>query len=195
MFNQFFFVIRHGLLLDRIHPVDTPEITIGRSERNTLRLPHEAVSRSHALIERSERGFLIRDLRSRNGTQVNQCVVESRLLQEFDVVRIAPFSLKVFLNRERAEADAVAEEDAPDESTQSFDFEPNPAEVREELKRRLIPSLHRVYDGLMDGHSEKDIVRLSGLCKNTVHCYVGRIYDALGVHSHSELMAQCQRGR
>lgn len=187
MFNKFFFVIRNELQFERIQPVEAPKITIGRGHDCALRLIHDAVSRAHALIERSERGFLIRDLDSRNGTQVNQRVIGSHLLQEFDVVRILPFSLKVFLNRERAEADA----DAAEESTRSSVFEPSPTDTREELKKQLIPSLHRVYDGLMDGYCEKDIVRLCGLRKHTVHSYTKRIYEVLDVHSHAELVAKC----
>ena len=191
MFNKFFFVIRHGLQLERIHPVEAPKITIGRSDDCSLRLVHYGVSRPHACVEQTERGFLIRDLSSRNGTMVNQRVIESHLLQEFDIVRIAPFSLKVFLTREHAEADAEASED----STRSLIIEPSSTDIREELKKRLIPSLHRVYDGLVDGYCEKDIARLCGLSKHTVHSYVKRIYEILDVHSHTELMDKCRDRR
>lgn len=181
-------MIHNESSFDRIHLVEARETIIGRDEDCDVRLIHDAVSRTHAPIEWSEHGFQICDQRSRNGIKVNQRVVESHLLQEFDVVRIAPFFLKVYLDRERAQADA----DAAEESTRSSVFEPNPTDMREKLKQQLIPSLHRVYDGLMDGYCEKDIVLLCGLRKHTVHCYVTRIYKALKVHSHSKLMAKCQ---
>ena len=186
MFNEFVFVVRLEGMFDRIHPVQAPKITIGRSEDSTLRLIHYAVSRPHAFIERTERGFLIHDLGSLNGTKVNGRSIDQHLLREFDVVCIGPFSLKVFLNREAAESDARPS----DESTRSSALEPLATDLNEELKKQLTPSLHDVFDGLMDGYSEKEIVHSGRLRKSTVHCYVGRIYKALNVHSHSELIAK-----
>ena len=190
MLNGFFFVVRHGGVFDRIVSIETPEIIIGRDTGCGLRLVHDCVSQTHARLERTECGYLIRDMESRNGTLINRrLVIDSHPLQEFDVVGIAPFSLKVFLSREGAQADAKPSED----STRSLVFDPNPATIREELKKQLPPSLHAVYEALMEGNTEKEIARHCGLGLSTVHYSVRRIFEILNVHSHPELIAECHK--
>ena len=192
MFNRFFFVIRYQGLFDRIVPIEAPEIIIGRGLHCGLRLVHDGVSRTHACITRTDCGYAIRDLGSSNCTLVNQRNIrDPHLLHEFDVVRIVPFSLKVFLNPEAAEADAAT----LDESTPSSAPASTVIDQREEMKQRLHSSLPSVYDALMDGCVEKDIRRIHGLKRTAAHYAIRRIYKALDVHSHSDLLAKCTRQR
>jgi pSer/pThr/pTyr-binding forkhead associated (FHA) protein len=71
------------------YPLDAPVVTIGRSRSNDISLEDSRVSRHHARIVRDERGFLIEDLNSRNGTRVDdRAVRDSAALTDGAVVRI-----------------------------------------------------------------------------------------------------------
>lgn len=64
---------------------------IGRSSDCDVVLPKRQVSRHHAEIERDERGYLLRDLGSKNGTFVNgqRVVGEPHRLNDGDEIQIA----------------------------------------------------------------------------------------------------------
>ena len=71
------------------YPLDAPVVTIGRSRSNDISLEDSRVSRHHARIVRDERGFLIEDLNSRNGTRVDdRAVRDSATLTDGAIVRI-----------------------------------------------------------------------------------------------------------
>ena len=64
-------------------------LTIGRSDDNKLVLQDDRASRHHCVIEPRGGDFLIRDLKSRNGTKLNNIpLAEPASLQNGDVVRI-----------------------------------------------------------------------------------------------------------
>lgn len=63
---------------------------IGRGPDCDLVVEDRQVSRHHALIRRTESGFVVEDLGSRNGTHVNGAAVKSPVaLQDGDVIQIA----------------------------------------------------------------------------------------------------------
>jgi DNA-binding NtrC family response regulator len=62
-------------------------LTIGRDHTNSLSLTDEFVSIRHARVEQKPTGFLLRDLRSRNGTFVNGARVFEALLMDGDRIR------------------------------------------------------------------------------------------------------------
>ncbi len=68
-------------------------ITIGRDPQSRICLNDPHVSNDHAVIERQESGFLLRDLESRHGTLLNGAPTSSALLQQGDEIRIGPFAL------------------------------------------------------------------------------------------------------
>jgi len=68
-------------------------VTIGRDTRCRICLNDPHVSNDHAVIERREGGFLLRDLESRHGTLVNGAPTTSAVLQQGDEIRIGPFAL------------------------------------------------------------------------------------------------------
>lgn len=51
--------------------LDKPEVSIGRELRNDLILDDPRVSRGHAVLRRTDTGYVLRDLGSGNGTYVN----------------------------------------------------------------------------------------------------------------------------
>jgi DNA-binding response OmpR family regulator len=68
----------------RIRHPDAPEIqiewhrdsiSIGRDQQNDIVVNHPLASRRHAVLERDEQGYAIRDLQSTNGTYVNGEVI------------------------------------------------------------------------------------------------------------------------
>ena len=69
--------------------------TIGRGPGNDLVLPSLAVSRQHAEITRSEDGFYIRDLGSRNGIVVNDARMESGRLEPGTLLKLGDIELRL----------------------------------------------------------------------------------------------------
>jgi hypothetical protein len=71
------------------YPLDSGVVTIGRSRSNDISLEDARVSRHHARVVRGDRGYLIEDLNSRNGTRVDdRAIRDSAPLAEGSVVKI-----------------------------------------------------------------------------------------------------------
>jgi predicted component of type VI protein secretion system len=86
------------------------KVTVGRSEEADIQLVHPMVSRRHAEMELAEDGsFLVRDLASRNGTVVNDDLIQDRACHAGDavVVQIGPYMLRL-VTRAAAEGDTLA---------------------------------------------------------------------------------------
>jgi DNA-binding NtrC family response regulator len=66
----------------------TEFVNIGRGADNTIALDDSYASARHARIEQKSYGYVVRDLRSRNGTYLNDTQVMEALLREQDVLRI-----------------------------------------------------------------------------------------------------------
>ncbi len=90
-------------------------VTIGRLANNTLVLDQEGVSRQHAVVERVEGVWHVRDLGSRNGTRVNGARVECRRLEHGDVIQVGRNEIR-FASPEAAVArPGPAQRDSDDE--------------------------------------------------------------------------------
>ncbi len=61
--------------------------TIGRDPDNEICIPSVEVSRKHAVVKLTEAGYLLTDLKSRNGTFVNDEKIMQRVLADGDEVR------------------------------------------------------------------------------------------------------------
>ncbi len=68
-------------------------LTIGRDPENHIVVSDEFTSGRHMRIERKPAGFLLRDLRSRNGTLINGTRVFEALLNEGDRIRVGTTEL------------------------------------------------------------------------------------------------------
>ena len=66
----------------------TSLITIGRSKSNTIYISDKKASRKHAMVERIDKKFLIRDLNSKNGTYVNNVKIMEMILNPADTIKI-----------------------------------------------------------------------------------------------------------
>lgn len=69
-------------------------VSIGRKKGNNIIIDNPAISSSHAKLDYLEEGFLLSDLRSKNGTMVNgEPVDTSRWLKDGDVISIGRYML------------------------------------------------------------------------------------------------------
>jgi serine/threonine-protein kinase len=70
-----------------VHPIKDESVTIGRDRSCSIVLGHPAVSRRHAIIIVTDSTFLLEDLKSANGTYVNNTRVERASVKPGDIIR------------------------------------------------------------------------------------------------------------
>ncbi len=75
-------------------PILKDVIVIGRSEENDVVLPDQSVSRNHARITKEEKGYILTDLGSFNGTKVYGKSIQSIRLKNNDQIKIGKIMLK-----------------------------------------------------------------------------------------------------
>ena len=74
-------------------------MSIGRSKDNDVILADQTISRNHANIMQTNEGYLLTDLGSFNGTEVNEESIQSTLLRHNDQIKIGHTKL-IFLTKE-----------------------------------------------------------------------------------------------
>ncbi len=78
------------------HLAEGDETVLGRSSESDLVLPDKFTSRRHALITRTDEGYVIEDLRSHNGTRVNGKRIDGAVaISDGDVVELSCFVISV----------------------------------------------------------------------------------------------------
>ena len=80
----------------RIFRVTSTDIKVGRSDDVDLVLPNVSVSREHARIYVTERGWRIIDLKSRNGVLVNGEMVTKKRLKNGDQIQLGKYLLVLY---------------------------------------------------------------------------------------------------
>src|SRR5215216_3846817 len=70
------------------------ELTIGRAEQSDIPLADPGVSRNHARVVREGDDFIVEDLRSTNGTEVNSQPIRRRRLANGDMLKLANSTLQ-----------------------------------------------------------------------------------------------------
>jgi transcriptional regulator with GAF, ATPase, and Fis domain len=93
-------LVLSGPLKDSTIPLSEGEITIGREASNGIAVTDPSVSRKHCLLSGQDGRFRVRDLDSRNGTQVNGAVVEEQWLQHGDEIAAGDSSFLFLLEDE-----------------------------------------------------------------------------------------------
>jgi Protein of unknown function (DUF3662)/FHA domain len=78
----------------RTWPLAASELTIGRAEQSDIPLADPGVSRNHARVVREGDDFIVEDLRSTNGTQVNGQPIRRRRLANGDLLKLASSTLQ-----------------------------------------------------------------------------------------------------
>ena len=90
--NVSYLKIIKGANAGKFIPLENDRIFFGRHPSCHIVLEDGAVSRQHAQIVESHGSFYIEDLRSRNGTQVNEIdILQPTMLQVGDVVRVCEY--------------------------------------------------------------------------------------------------------
>src|SRR5262249_37960412 len=79
--------------------IPTPKCVIGREKEGVhLTLNNDAISRKHCVIITTENEVLVRDLKSRNGTFVNdERVADEAVLLSGDVLKIGPLEVELLI--------------------------------------------------------------------------------------------------
>jgi len=78
-----------GPNMGRRHSLATDTIILGRGEATDIRIDDNSVSRSHVKIESADEGYYLHDLKSLNGTFVNDRPTRgAQLLRDGDYIRI-----------------------------------------------------------------------------------------------------------
>ncbi len=77
------------------HLAGRASVTFGRSPEADISIPDPKVSRIHAEIKPWDGDYVLKDLRSRNGTFVNGVRAEIAILKSGDVIRIGPTEFQV----------------------------------------------------------------------------------------------------
>jgi two-component system cell cycle response regulator len=86
-----------GDSLGRRYILDSPEVTIGRSSTTGIVIPDASVSREHAKCIAVGNSIEIEDLKSSNGTFINDQRVEGRRsMRDGDILRLGSILLKFF---------------------------------------------------------------------------------------------------
>jgi len=78
----------------QVYPLSGAKLSIGRSDQSDIALADPGVSRNHARIVREGDDFIVEDLQSTNGTEVNGQPVRRRRLANGDVVKLANSTLQ-----------------------------------------------------------------------------------------------------
>lgn len=100
------------------------KITIGRSEDNVVRIDAKNISRRHAVIEKTDQGYRVRDLDSRNGIHLNAGRVKSAILSKGDVLKIGPVYIYI--------------EEVPDVQVEpEMELQSVPVEDKEEVRSKI----------------------------------------------------------
>jgi transcriptional regulator with GAF, ATPase, and Fis domain len=123
---------------------------IGRDPQNDFSVQDSSVSREHCVIVREAGGFFIRDLRSHNGTLVNDLPVKDQLLAHRDCISIGHTVLR-FLMRD----DVVFEEPAKTrtisilaDKSSFLTASPAAADLQALLRvSTMLHSFHAIYRG------------------------------------------------
>lgn len=187
MSEELWLVIRRESVLERIHHVVADTTLMGRHESHPICLVDGAVSRNHAVIRKTPKGFLLEDLGSKNGTLVNGRLIQRQLLSPLMEIQIGPYRLLALSNPKDADENAGI----PDDETKTSPGATLQVAMIQMRLDHLTPAQRRVYDCLMEGASEKQAATGLHLSIHTVHSHIKVIYKVFSVTTRAELLAFC----
>ena len=96
-------VVIHGDSIGQKYDLDVKVLTIGRGRDNDICVNHRSVSRNHVEVHVDDRGAQLKDLRSTNGTYVNDEAVGNVYLRDGDRIKVGRTVLK-FISGSNVEA-------------------------------------------------------------------------------------------
>jgi general secretion pathway protein E len=181
-------------------PVEVDPVTVGRHPECTIHLRDDRISRRHCSVEPCEGGFLVRDLRSRNGTKVNGVRVAERVLRSGDVIEAGPLWMQFIdpaeapVRRRHTPDFAVASEAAHDRATLDVDLREVVGPVRTDYEQRL----QQIIEGSPDrtfGLDQLGLVDTRGVTVHAAASSGGEESGAESVRVLKLLLLACFRAR
>ena len=157
--------------------LEAGRLTLGTDQANDLALPADpTLSRLHAVLERYEAGWCVRDLDSRNGTFVNgQRIWRERPLRPGDELRVGATRL------------VYRSDQPPGGGTGTQASEPPPELTRRE--REVLLVLCRTVLGgaaFTEPASIREIADALVVSEAAVKQHLAHLYDKFGVHGGGE---------
>ena len=95
-------VIIKGPNIGDIFLINKSKFTIGRNPESDIFLDDITVSRKHAILEKIDKDFIIKDSGSLNGSYVNGQIVENSILKDSDRIQIGKYIFLFFCHRKKA---------------------------------------------------------------------------------------------
>jgi transcriptional regulator with GAF, ATPase, and Fis domain len=109
-----------GPLKESTFALPAGEVSVGRDPQNLLCIDDPSVSRRHCIFSQDDSGIKVRDLESRNGTQVNGTSVQEQILKDRDQVSIGDSSFLFLTVEEPVEENQYAVEFHDEEPAQTI---------------------------------------------------------------------------
>lgn len=106
-------------------PLPMPQFLIGRDPRCNLRPSSDSVSKLHCAVLQRKEGVFVRDLKSSNGTFVNNDRIHGEVkVKDGDLIRVGPLVLAIKI--QVAEGEAVSPSETEEDQAVSWllDFSP-----------------------------------------------------------------------
>jgi len=128
--------------------LDKEVVFVGRSQGNDIRIRDDAVSRRHLKIFSVESCYFIEDLKTKNGTMINDEALDagfSRLITENDRIRLGSTVIRldgIGVNR----PPITVEEIEPHASEKAEELDPPKAYRGEERRSRIFKEMNFIYD-------------------------------------------------
>jgi pSer/pThr/pTyr-binding forkhead associated (FHA) protein len=154
---------------------------VGRAQTCDLVIPHLSVSRCHAELSVTGTTLAVQDLKSHNGTYVDENRVEASEVRPGQLLRFGSVTFLITSSAPGGAASADAETQSLSRAQDS---------IRAEFEQaNLTEAQRRVFELLLEGLSEKQVGARLKISPHTVHNHVRKIYLAARVGSRPELLA------
>ncbi len=143
----------YGDCVGKEYCLSSGRMLIGRTRRCDIRVDGDSsVSRKHASIEKKDGRFLLQDLKSTNGTLVNGDLIDVRLLDHGDKIRVGRTELQ-FLNEVTLTEPSAVREKALEQS--DLGSVESKSSERNRLKANFLGWLHKSYPGDYDRYAHQ----------------------------------------
>src|SRR5437867_309175 len=116
-------------------PLPMPQFLIGRDPKCNLRPSSESVSKLHCAILQRDACVFVRDLKSTNGTFVNNDRIQEEVqVHDGDMIKIGPLVLAFKINVDETTPASPITDDAEDQAVSwLLDFRPGGPQSREDM--------------------------------------------------------------
>ncbi len=107
-------IILSGKLQGKKLALPDKDVAIGRDEDCELRVASAEVSRKHCVLHPSPDGLMVRDLKSQNGTFINdQPVIDEQLLTPGDILKVGPMSFQLVGKKSKSDSGKTPASNGP----------------------------------------------------------------------------------